>query len=122
MAVTRSGGASFIPHPSSFVCGIAVAWIAISSAGAQQYPTRPVRLVAATSAGGISDHLARVAAVGLTSSLGQTVVVDNRPGATGTVAIDLVSKAAPDGYTLLLVASGNLVITPYLYRSLPYDP
>src|SRR5688572_24577663 len=79
-------------------------------------------MVAGTSHGGITDHLARVAATNLTSMLGQTVVVDNRPGATGTVAVDLVSKASPDGYTLLTVAGGNIVITPFLYRSLPVDP
>jgi tripartite-type tricarboxylate transporter receptor subunit TctC len=54
--------------------------------------------------------------------LGQNVVVDNRPGATGTVAIELVAKSPPDGHTLLMVAGGNIVITPYLYRSLPVDP
>jgi tripartite-type tricarboxylate transporter receptor subunit TctC len=93
-----------------------------STAAAQQYPSRPIRMVAATSAGGITDHLARVAAFNLTQALGQNVIVDNRPGATGTVAVDLVSKAAPDGYTLLTVAGGNIVITPFLYRSLPVDP
>jgi tripartite-type tricarboxylate transporter receptor subunit TctC len=95
---------------------------AFATAAAQSYPTRPIRMVAATSAGGITDYLARVAATNLTSMLGQTVVVDNRPGATGTVAVDLVSKASPDGYTLLTVAGGNIVITPFLYRSLPVDP
>jgi tripartite-type tricarboxylate transporter receptor subunit TctC len=93
-----------------------------SAAAAQQYPSRPIRMVAATSAGGITDHLARVAAFNLTQALRQNVIVDNRPGATGTVAVDLVSKAAPDGYTLLTVAGGNIVITPFLYRSLPVDP
>lgn len=96
--------------------------VASGTAAAQPYPVRPIRMVAATSPGGITDHLARVAATNLTSMLGQTVVVDNRPGATGTVAVDLVSKASPDGYTLLTVAGGNIVITPFLYRSLPVDP
>ena len=89
---------------------------------AQQYPTRPIRMVAATAPGGITDHLARLAAAHLGPMLGQTVVVDNRSGATGTVAVELVAKATPDGHTLLLVASGNLVITPFLYRSLPFHP
>lgn len=92
------------------------------TAVAQSYPVRPIRLVAATSAGGITDHLARIAAAGLTPAVGQNVVVDNRPGATGTVAVELVAKASPDGYTLLMVAGGNIVITPFLYRSLPVDP
>ena len=89
---------------------------------AQPYPVRPIRLVAATSPGGITDHLARTAAAGLAPAVGQTVVVDNRPGATGTVALELVAKSSPDGHTLLMVASGNIVITPFLYRSLPVDP
>ena len=88
----------------------------------QPYPVRPIRLVAATSPGGITDYLARTAAAGLTPAIGQTVVVDNRPGATGTVALELVAKSAPDGHTLLMVASGNIVITPFLYRSLAIDP
>ena len=92
------------------------------AAGAQSYPVRPVRLVAATSAGGITDFLARLAASELAPVLGQNVVVDNRPGATGNVAIELVAKAPADGYTLLMVAGGNVVITPFLYRSLAVDP
>jgi len=91
-------------------------------ADAQSYPVRPIRLVAGTSPGGITDFLARTAATGLSSSLGQSVVVDNRAGATGTVAVDLVAKSAADGYTLLMVAGGNIVITPFLYPSLPVDP
>ena len=97
-------------------------FLAAAPADAQTYPVRPIRLVAATSPGGITDHLARTAAAGLAPAIGQTVVVDNRPGATGTVAIDLVAKSSPDGYTLLMVAGGNIVITPFLYRSLPVDP
>lgn len=89
---------------------------------AQQYPVRPIRMIAATAPGGITDHLARLAGAHLGPMLGQTVVVDNRPGATGTVAVELVAKATPDGHTLLMVASGNLVITPFLYRSLPFHP
>ena len=91
------------------------------AAEGQSYPTRPVRMVAATSPGGITDFLARTAAAHLGPMLGQNVVVDNRPGATGNVAIDLVAKAPHDGYTLLMVAGGNIVITPFLYRSLPVD-
>ena len=79
-------------------------------------------MVAATSAGGITDYLARIAATELTTMLGQNVVVDNRPGATGNVAIELVAKSPPDGHTLLTVAAGNVVITPFLYRALPVDP
>ena len=85
------------------------------------YPARPLRLVAATSPGGVTDLLARMAAAALAPALGQNVVVDNRPGATGNVAMDLVSKAPADGHTLLMISGGNIVIAPHLYR-LPLDP
>jgi tripartite-type tricarboxylate transporter receptor subunit TctC len=86
------------------------------------YPARTIRLVAGTSPGGITDYLARMSAEGLAGQLGQQVVVENKAGATGNLAIEHVAKSAPDGYTLLLVAGGNVVITPFLYGSLPFDP
>jgi len=78
--------------------------------------------VAGTAPGGITDYLARMSAEGLADRLGQPVVVENRAGATGNLAIEHVAKSPPDGYTLLLVAGGNVVITPFLYSSLPFDP
>ena len=68
------------------------------------------------------DFLGRVVSEGLPPLLGQPIVVENRPGAGGNLGTDLVAKAAPDGYTLGLVAAGNLVINPFLYRSMPFDP
>ena len=85
------------------------------------YPARPIRLLAGTSPGGVTDLLARTAAMALGPMLNQNVVVDNRPGATGNVAIELVSRSPPDGHTLLMISGGNIVIAPYLYR-LPFDP
>ena len=84
-------------------------------------PARTLRIVAATSAGGITDFLARMVAERLAAASGQPVVVENKPGATGNVAIEFVAKSAPDGGTLLVVAGGNIVIAPFLYRSLPVD-
>src|SRR5690349_7592555 len=86
------------------------------------YPAKAIRLVAGTAPGGITDYLARVSAEGLSEQLGRQVVVENKAGATGNVAIEHVAKSLPDGYTLLLVAGGNVVITPFLYGSLPFDP
>jgi len=88
----------------------------------QAYPVRTIRLVAGTSPGGITDYLARMSAEGLAGELGQQVVVENKAGATGNVAIEHVAKSSSDGYTLLLVAGGNVVITPFLYGSLAFDP
>ena len=95
--------------------------VACATAQAQDYPVRPIRLIAGTSPGGVTDLLARMASAGLAPVLGHSVVVDNRPGATGNVAMELVAKASPDGHTLLLISGGNVVIAPYLYR-LPLDP
>ena len=86
------------------------------------YPVRTIRLVAGTAPGGITDNLARISAEGLSGRLGRLVVVENKAGATGNLAIEHVAKSPPDGYTLLLVAGGNVVITPFLYASLPFDP
>ncbi len=86
------------------------------------YPVRAIRLVAGTAPGGITDYLARMAAEGLAARLGQQVLVENKAGATGNLAIEHVARSPADGYTLLLVAGGNVVITPFLYRSLPFDP
>src|SRR6266513_243619 len=86
------------------------------------YPARTIRLVAGTAPGGITDYLARMSAEGLAVQLGTQVVVENKAGATGNLAIEHVARAAPDGYTLLVVAGGNVVITPFLYGSLPFDP
>src|ERR1043166_3248190 len=94
--------------------------IAASSAPAQTYPVRPVRLIAASAPGGTSDLLARLPAQQLTADLGQTFVVDNRAGASGIIGTDLVAKAAPDGYTLLLIQP-SLTINPHIFRKVPHD-
>ena len=102
-----------------------IAGALLGSAAAAQvpaYPSKAIRLVAGTAPGGITDFLARTAAEGLSAQLGRQVVVENKAGATGNLAIEHVAKAPPDGYTLLLVAGGNVVITPFLYASLPFDP
>jgi tripartite-type tricarboxylate transporter receptor subunit TctC len=86
------------------------------------YPNKPVRLIVGFAPGGINDVVARMVAEGLTPALGQTVVVENRPGAGATVAADLVSKSKPDGYTLLLGSISNIAMAPSQYKNLPYDP
>lgn len=91
-------------------------------AQAQNYPSKPIRLVVPYVAGGAADITARVVAQKMAASLGVPVVVDNRPGSNGSIGTDVVAKATPDGYTLLLVASGPLVVNPSLYPRVPYDP
>jgi tripartite-type tricarboxylate transporter receptor subunit TctC len=89
-------------------------------AAAQAWPQKPIRLIVGFAPGGVADITARVVAQKLSEQLGQQVVVDNRPSAGGIVAADAVAKAAPDGYTLLLLTNGNAV-SASLFTSLPYD-
>jgi tripartite-type tricarboxylate transporter receptor subunit TctC len=88
-------------------------------AAAQSYPTKPIRLIIPIAAGGGPDTIGRAVALKLTDNLGQTMVVDNRAGASGAIAVELASQAAPDGYTLLLI-SASQVIRPLLFK-VPYD-
>ncbi|MBO1110469.1 Bug family tripartite tricarboxylate transporter substrate binding protein [Bordetella petrii] len=92
------------------------------AAQAGTYPERPIRMVVPYVAGGAADITARVIAQKMAGSMGVPVVVENKPGANGMIGTDLVAKARPDGYTLLLDASGPLVVNPSLYKSVPYDP
>jgi tripartite-type tricarboxylate transporter receptor subunit TctC len=93
-----------------------------SAATAQDYPTRPIRMIVAFSAGGTTDYVARVLADKVKGSLGQPVVIENKPGANGAIGADFVSKAEPDGYTLFFSTAGALSINPSMRSDLPYDP
>lgn len=88
---------------------------------AQSFPARPIRLLVPNPPGGATDNLARVIAPKLTELLGQTVVVDNRPGSNGNIAAEIAVRSTPDGHTLFLGADGQIVISPHVYRKLPYD-
>jgi tripartite-type tricarboxylate transporter receptor subunit TctC len=85
------------------------------------YPSRPIRMIAPSSPGGPVDVLARILAHGMTGTLGQQIVVENRAGAAGQIGAELVAKSAPDGYTLLLGFSGPLAISPNMNEKTPYD-
>ena len=95
--------------------------IAIAPAFAQPYPSKPIRLIVPLAPGGPSDILARTIGSAITPSLGQQVVVDNRPGASGIVGTDLVAKSPPDGYTLLLIGMSSYTVTAALFPKLPFD-
>ena len=86
------------------------------------FPARPIRFIVPNAAGGSTDLVARSVALKLSESLGQQVIVDNRPGSGGIIGTELAAKAAPDGYTLLMGTIGNIAISPHLYRKLSYDP
>jgi len=92
---------------------------ALAQTGA--YPTRPIRFIVPFGAGGVSDAAARVIGHRLTERLGQQVIVENRPGAGGTIGAEVAARAKPDGYTLLMGSSTELALNPNLYRKLAYD-
>ena len=98
-----------------------LALLVIPVTGAAQYPSKPVRLVVTYPPGGGADTMARLLAPRVGEGLGQPLVVENRPGASGTIGADLVARSAPDGLTLMLDAS-SYAVNPALYPKLPYDP
>ncbi len=103
-------------------CVVALLCLAAAGAHAQGYPSRPVRIVVPYPPGGGTDTIARPLAQHLTESLKQQVVIDNRGGAGGSIGMELVAKAPPDGYTLVLALTAQLAVNPSLYKKIPYDP
>ncbi len=91
------------------------------SAQAQSYPNKPIRLIVPFAPGGVTDVSGRIVATALAKRLNQQVIVENKPGASGNIGAQLVSKAAPDGYTLLLALDGTLVINPHVYERTGFD-
>ena len=89
---------------------------------AQDYPARPIRMIAPFPAGGLVDVLARAIGEELAKSLGQPIIVENKPGAGGNLGADIVAKAEPDGYTLLMTSPGIQSINQFLYKTMPFDP
>lgn len=92
-----------------------------SSGAAQGYPNRPLRFLLGFAPGGASDIVARIVGARLSDALGQPVVIDNRPAASGSAAAALIARAPPDGYNMLLAATSTMAVNPSLYKNLPYD-
>lgn len=109
-------------HKTIALMSAAVAATLVTGVQAQTYPAKPVRLVVAFATGGATDTFSRITAAELTKSLGQQVIVENRPGAGTTIAAELVAKSAADGYTLLFTDMSTHAITPSLYSKLSYNP
>ena len=95
--------------------------LAPAAAAAQPYPSKPIRLVIGSVPGGGNDLVGRLLALKLTESLRQSVVVDNRGGANGIIGMELVARAAPDGYTLFMGTAGHLSVNPALYADMPFN-
>src|ERR1051325_4167027 len=89
---------------------------------AQNYPVKPIRIISPYSPGGLGDLLPRAVGLGLTESLGQQVIVDNRPGASQIIGMQAAAKSPPDGYTLVFGSVTSLAINPSVHKALPYDP
>ncbi|MFM9887214.1 MAG: Bug family tripartite tricarboxylate transporter substrate binding protein [Burkholderiales bacterium] len=104
-------------------CGI-LFFLALHAGGAsaQTYPSKPIRFIVPFPAGGPTDVCGRSAAKAISDALGQPVVVENRPGAGGTIGADAIAKAAPDGYTIGLPTISSLGVAPHMFAKLPYDP
>jgi tripartite-type tricarboxylate transporter receptor subunit TctC len=92
-----------------------------SLTAAQDFPTKPITIISPFPLGGGTDTLARLVAGGMTEKMGWKTVVENKPGAGGNLALDTTARANPDGYTLVLAQTDNIVLNPWLYEKLPYD-
>jgi tripartite-type tricarboxylate transporter receptor subunit TctC len=108
-------------HCRALVVAAAVALTA-PPASAQTYPSKPIKIMVSTSAGGATDIMARILGHHITTRTGQPHVIDNRAGASGNLAMEAVARAAPDGYTLGFANTGNITINPYLFKSMTFDP
>jgi len=105
----------------SLVCIATCLTLSVGQVMAQAYPTKPIKIIVPFGPGGFTDVVARILGVKLSESLGQPVVIENKPGAGSMIGTDQVAKSAADGHTLLIVSSTH-VISPWIYKSLPYDP
>src|SRR5438093_924795 len=116
-ATTMSAGGTAMKSPTIG----ATACAGLATAGAQAFPSRPVKIVVPSSPGGATDAFSRALGGRLAEVWGQPVVIENRPGANQIIGADYVSKSPPDGYTLLVSDASSFVMNPHLYKKLPYD-
>src|SRR3984885_15781873 len=105
------------------IAGLVVAVLGLAGAPprAEDYPTRPIRILVPYAPGGIADIAARIIGEKLTEAWGQQVTVENRPGGNGFIAVTDTARSAPDGYTLVMVPTGDVAINPALFKDAPYD-
>ena len=103
------------------LAALASAAVVAAGAPAQDYPTKPIRIIVGYTTGGGNDLIARLLAPKLAEGLGQPVIIENRPGAQSIIAVELVAKSAPDGYTLLMGPTGPMAMNPATYSKLPYS-
>ena len=102
------------------IAALALALLPLT-AGAQDYPNKPIKMIVPWAAGGPTDSIGRVLTQRMAESMGQTFIIDNKPGATGTIGHAIAARSAPDGYTVLFASNSTFSIAPHLYKDLPYD-
>ncbi len=107
---------------SKSLLALSLVFFALAPVAAEKYPNKPIQLIVPYTPGGNTDILGRLIAQKLGEAWGARVIVDNRPGAGGTIGVNMVAKAKPDGHTLALAAFGNIIVAKSLYKDLPYDP
>ncbi|WP_418901748.1 Bug family tripartite tricarboxylate transporter substrate binding protein [Terripilifer ovatus] len=107
---------------AAFLLVAATLWIAVSPSAAQTFPNRPIRIVVPAAAGGALDVISRLMAIKASEVLKQQVYIENKPGANWIIGMDAVAKAAPDGYTLLFIASSGITVNPFVFPNMPLDP
>jgi tripartite-type tricarboxylate transporter receptor subunit TctC len=112
---------TFLQNINGFLAALSLSAVA-ATAWAQAYPSHTVTIIVPWPPGGPSDIAARPMAKGLSDILGQPIIIDNRGGAGGNIGTDLVTKAAPDGYTLLITSSAPVAINPSIYKKMPFNP
>lgn len=122
MNLCLKGKAMTIQRLTNFVGVFVVAFFSVVSATAQPYPDKPIRMIVPFGPGGSNDVIARLVAPKLSESLGQSVIVENRPGAGGTIGTDAVVNAAPNGYTLMIGLTSTLAVNAALYPKRRFDP
>src|SRR3990172_2112429 len=113
---------SSIKARSTFLPLIGLLALVCGTAAGQNYPVNTVKIIVPFPAGGVADTMARLVSQNLSESWGQSVIVENRPGAAQVSGVQAVTKSAPDGYTLLVTADTTVTANPLLYNKLPYDP
>ncbi|MBB5215936.1 Bug family tripartite tricarboxylate transporter substrate binding protein [Parapusillimonas granuli] len=116
----KNHASRFVALAATFALSLGAA--SIAHAQAADYPNKPIRMIVPFGAGSVTDQLARTVGSGLAEALGQSVVVENRPGAGGNIGAGFVAASAPDGYTLLMGAASTNAINPSLYKNLKFDP
>ena len=110
------------PRGPGVTLGLVLIMLAVTVAAQGVYPAKPIKLIAPFPPGGGTDIFARLVATKLNQTLGWTIVVENKPGAGGSIGVEAATKSAPDGYTLVMGQTSNLAINPSLYSKLAYDP